>query len=74
LGSVVEESYTQRKESGGRQCRGFCIFGNVAVAAMKLIAEKGARRIAVVDCHVHHGNGTQSAFYDRSGVLTISIH
>ena len=41
---------------------------------MKLIAEKGARRIAIVDCHVHHGNGTQSAFYDRSGVLTISIH
>ncbi len=54
--------------------RGFCIFGNVAIAAMKLLAEHGAKRIAVVDWDVHHGNGTQSAFYDRDDVLMISVH
>lgn len=54
--------------------RGFCIFGNVAIAAMKLLAVHGARRIAIVDWDVHHGNGTQSAFYDRDDVLMISVH
>lgn len=54
--------------------RGFCIFGNVAIAAMHLLATKGARRIAVVDWDVHWGNGTQSAFYDRDDVLMISVH
>ncbi|WP_299847827.1 class II histone deacetylase [uncultured Roseovarius sp.] len=54
--------------------RGFCMFGNVAIAAMKLLAQHGAKRIAVVDWDVHHGNGTQSAFWDRDDVLMISIH
>jgi acetoin utilization deacetylase AcuC-like enzyme len=54
--------------------RGFCIFGNVAIAAMKLISAHGAKRIAIVDWDVHHGNGAQSAFYHRDDVLTISIH
>ncbi len=54
--------------------RGFCIFGNVVIAAMKLLAETDAKRIAVLDWDVHHGNGAQSAFYDRDDVLTISIH
>jgi acetoin utilization deacetylase AcuC-like enzyme len=54
--------------------RGFCMFGNVAIAAMKLLAEHGAKRIAVIDWDVHHGNGTQSAFWDRDDVLMISVH
>lgn len=54
--------------------RGFCIFGNVAIAAMKLLAETDAKRIAVLDWDVHHGNGTQSAFYNRDDVLMLSIH
>jgi acetoin utilization deacetylase AcuC-like enzyme len=54
--------------------RGFCIFGNVAIAAMSLLADHGARRIAVIDWDVHHGNGTQAAFYNRDDVLMISIH
>jgi acetoin utilization deacetylase AcuC-like enzyme len=53
---------------------GFCIFGNVAIAAAHAVAVRGLERIAVVDWDVHHGNGTQTAFYDRSDVLTISIH
>jgi acetoin utilization deacetylase AcuC-like enzyme len=54
--------------------RGFCIFGNVAVAIMHGQVAKGLGRVAVVDWDVHHGNGTQQAFYDRNDVLTISLH
>ena len=54
--------------------RGFCIFGNVAIAAMHALAERGIDRVATLDWDVHHGNGTQQAFYDRNDVLTMSIH
>jgi acetoin utilization deacetylase AcuC-like enzyme len=51
---------------------GFCIFGNVAVAAHHLRSVDA--RVAIVDWDVHHGNGTQSAFYENGDVLTISLH
>jgi acetoin utilization deacetylase AcuC-like enzyme len=54
--------------------RGFCIFGNVAIAAMHARAERGIQRIATIDWDVHHGNGTQKAFYTDPNVLTMSIH
>ena len=54
--------------------RGFCIFGNVAIAGMHALADRGLARIATLDWDVHHGNGTQQAFYDRNDALTISIH
>ena len=54
--------------------RGFCIFGNVALAAMHAREIWGIERIATIDWDVHHGNGTQQAFYDDPDVLTISIH
>ena len=53
---------------------GFCIFGNLAIAARHAQVVRGVERIAVVDWDVHHGNGTQAAFYDDPNVLTISIH
>lgn len=53
---------------------GFCIFGNVAIAVKHAVEERGLSRIAVVDWDVHHGNGTQSAFYSDPGVLTVSLH
>ena len=56
------------------QGRGFCIFGNAAIAALHAMEARGVSRIATVDWDVHHGNGTQAAFYDRADVLTISIH
>jgi acetoin utilization deacetylase AcuC-like enzyme len=52
---------------------GYCFINNAAVAAEALLVE-GARRVAVVDVDYHHGNGTQSIFYERADVLTISIH
>jgi acetoin utilization deacetylase AcuC-like enzyme len=53
---------------------GFCIFNNVAVATASLIATGAASRVAIVDWDVHHGNGTQDQFWDRSDVLYCSMH
>ena len=54
--------------------RGFCIFGNVAIAVQHARVARGLSRVAVVDWDVHHGNGTEHAFYSDPNVLTISIH
>jgi acetoin utilization deacetylase AcuC-like enzyme len=52
---------------------GYCYLNNVAIAAQNLLDE-GANKIAILDIDYHHGNGTQSIFYDRSDVLFVSIH
>lgn len=52
---------------------GFCLFNNVAVAAAAARA-RGVSRVAIVDFDVHHGNGTQWAFYDDPTVLYVSTH
>ena len=51
---------------------GFCYLNNSAIAAQVLRGQHD--RIAILDVDVHHGNGTQSVFYDRDDVLTVSIH
>ncbi len=53
---------------------GFCLLANIAVAIEAAFAEGLAKRVAVLDWDVHHGNGTEAIFYDRDDVLTISIH
>ena len=53
---------------------GFCLFANAVVAIHHARAVHGLGRVAVIDWDVHHGNGTQAAFYDDPSVLTISIH
>lgn len=53
---------------------GFCLFANAAIAAHHARGPRGVERIAIVDWDVHHGNGTQAAFYDDPSVLTISLH
>jgi acetoin utilization deacetylase AcuC-like enzyme len=52
---------------------GFCFFNSIAVAAAHARA-RGLARVAIVDYDVHHGNGTQSSFYDDPSVLFISSH
>jgi acetoin utilization deacetylase AcuC-like enzyme len=52
---------------------GSCFLNNAALAAQHLL-DNGARRVAILDINFHHGNGTQSIFYERADVLTISIH
>ncbi|NNM31814.1 MAG: histone deacetylase [Gemmatimonadetes bacterium] len=53
---------------------GFCLFNNVAVAARALQAGGLARKILIVDWDVHHGNGTQDAFYEDADVFFLSLH
>ena len=53
---------------------GFCLFGNVALAAKWAVSEGGLDRVMVVDWDVHHGNGTQDLFYDDSQVSFLSMH
>lgn len=57
------------------QAMGFCFFNSVAIAA-KLLRQRcpEVRKILIVDWDVHHGNGTQQAFYEDNSVLYISIH
>ncbi|CAB5511715.1 Acetylpolyamine amidohydrolase 2 [Achromobacter anxifer] len=52
---------------------GYCFLNNAALAAQAL-REAGAERVAIVDVDYHHGNGTQSIFYERADVLTVSVH
>lgn len=52
---------------------GFCLINNVAVAAAQA-RSRGLERVAIVDWDVHHGNGTEEAFYDDPAVLVISLH
>jgi len=56
------------------QAMGFCLFGNVAVAAAHVLATTDVERVLVLDWDVHHGNGTQDLFYDSDQVLYSSIH
>jgi acetoin utilization deacetylase AcuC-like enzyme len=53
---------------------GFCVFNDVAVAARTLQHESRIRRVLVLDCDVHQGNGTASIFADDATVYTCSIH
>lgn len=53
---------------------GFCLFNNVALAAAYARTRYGLKRIAVVDIDLHHGNGTQAAFYRDPSVLYLSSH
>lgn len=53
---------------------GFCLLANIAVAVEAALSEGRARRIAIVDWDVHHGNGTEAIFYDRADVLAVSLH
>lgn len=51
---------------------GFCIFGNVALAARHALEAHGLDRVAVVDFDVHHGNGTQALLWDEARALVVT--
>jgi acetoin utilization deacetylase AcuC-like enzyme len=53
---------------------GFCLFNTMAIGAEYLKRVYGAKKILIMDWDVHHGNGTQAAFYDDPTVLFISTH
>ncbi|KAL4134551.1 hypothetical protein PRIC2_004848 [Phytophthora ramorum] len=53
---------------------GFCVFNNVAVAAMHALETHGLTRVAIVDVDVHHGNGTQDVADREKRLLYVSMH
>jgi acetoin utilization deacetylase AcuC-like enzyme len=84
--AVAEGIYKREAAKGFALCRppghhatphramGFCLLNNVALAAQHLLDHTDAKRIAILDIDVHHGNGTQDIFYERGDVLFLSIH
>lgn len=74
----VDNAYALLRPAGHhatpKQSMGFCVFSNAAIAGRHLLESRGLERIAYVDWDVHHGNGTQAAFYDEPRALTISVH
>ncbi len=53
---------------------GYCVFNDLAVAALRLLGEGDAQRILIVDCDVHQGDGTAVILAGRDDVATLSIH
>jgi len=53
---------------------GYCVFNDVAVAAVLMLQSGAVARVAVVDCDVHQGNGTAAIFRDEPAVFTCSFH
>lgn len=84
--AVSEAVYKREVKSGFALCRppghharpdqamGFCLLNNAALAAENLIQNHGARKIAILDIDLHHGNGTQEIFFERDDVFFCSIH
>ncbi len=56
------------------QAMGFCLFNNLAIAARYALNRFSLERVAIIDFDVHHGNGTQDAFYSDPKVLYVSTH
>jgi acetoin utilization deacetylase AcuC-like enzyme len=56
------------------RAEGYCVFNDAAVAARAMIAEGCVRRIAVIDCDVHQGNGTAAMLAADPALFTFSMH
>lgn len=78
LNGEVHNAYALLRPPGhhamSNQALGFCMFNNVALAAHYARRTFGVERIMIIDWDVHHGNGTQDAFYSDPGVLFVSLH
>jgi acetoin utilization deacetylase AcuC-like enzyme len=73
-----QKAFLLVRPPGHHACRaramGFCLFNNIAIAAAYALEELDVSRVLIVDWDVHHGNGTQAAFYGDQRVLFFSMH
>lgn len=78
LGGEVQNAFAAMRPPGHHAetatQMGFCLFGNVAIAAKHALERHGLSRVAVVDFDVHHGNGTQDLLWNEGRSLFISSH
>ncbi|HEX5957405.1 MAG TPA: histone deacetylase family protein [Hyphomicrobiaceae bacterium] len=77
-GSGIKNAFAQVRPCGHHaeheRAMGFCIFNNVAIAALYARKRYGVERVAVVDFDVHHGNGTQDIFWSDKDLFLGSTH
>lgn len=78
LEGTVKNAYCLLRPPGHHatcnQALGFCVFNNIVLAAQYARKVYGLERIMIIDWDVHHGNGTQDAFYQDPHVLFLSLH
>jgi len=78
LDGTVNNAFSLMRTPGhhalSTRAMGYCIFNNVAIAALYALREHGLERIMILDIDAHHGNGTEEIFYDSRDVLFISYH
>lgn len=78
LGGEVGNAFVATRPPGHHAERaspmGFCLFGNVAIAARHALENHGLKRVAIVDFDVHHGNGTQDLLWEEERALFVSTH
>jgi acetoin utilization deacetylase AcuC-like enzyme len=78
IGGEVASAFALVRPPGhhatSQQAKGFCLFNNIAIAAKYALDKYKLERILIIDFDVHHGNGTQDAFYDNPQVMYISTH
>ena len=78
LGGAADNALVVARPPGHHAVRGnamgFCLLGNVAMAALHACEEQGLERVMVVDIDVHHGNGSQDILYEEDRVRFLSIH
>jgi len=78
LGGEAKRAFCAVRPPGHHATRdtamGFCLFNNVALAALHALEAHGLERVAIADFDVHHGNGTQAIFESDPRVLFLSSH
>ena len=76
---ALEHGYAANTAGGSHHAlastgAGYCVFNDLAIAAVQLIEQGTVERLLVVDCDVHQGDGTASLLAGRRGIATYSIH
>jgi acetoin utilization deacetylase AcuC-like enzyme len=76
---ALEHGYAANAAGGSHHAlpdsgAGFCVFNDLAIAALRLVGEGDVARVLIVDCDVHQGDGTATILADRDDITTLSLH